>query len=471
MRALRWSLLFFAAIGPLSAQQTRRSALTQRFVAEDAPVIVLAHVKVINGTGQASLPDRTVILRDGMIDQLGPADKVSSPAGARVLDLTGYTLIPGIIGMHQHTYFAINGRITQMTVTGPRLYLAGGVTTIRTAGSFFPYNELNLKRAIDAGDTPGPRIFTSAPYLNGVGNPAYLGTVLKTPEDARRVVAYWAEEGATWLKFQGAVSRAIMAAGIEEAHHRGMKVTGHLCSVTFREAAALGIDALEHGFITNSEFVPDKKPDICPANNMLYQADVDVESPIVQASIQDLVEKHVALTSTLSVYELFMADRAPFQQRVLDAMSLDTREMYLASRKDLGAAGGYSVSTRLFAKMMQYERAFARAGGVLTAGVDPWGNGSLPGYGDQRNYELLCEAGFTAPEAIRIMTLNGATVLGIADRYGSIEAGKVADLVVIKGDPETRPADIENVTLVFKAGAGYDSAKLIASVKGLVGLQ
>ena len=125
---------------------------------------------------------------------------------------------------------------------------------------------------------------------------------------------------------------------------------------------------------------------------------------------------------------------------------------------------------QLFQKMMRYDLAFARAGGLLVAGVDPWGNGSLPGYGDLRNFELLVEAGFTAEEAIKVMSANGASLLGEGDR-GTIEVGKVADLAVIHGDPVRTPADIYNMTLVFRDGVGYDSATLIESVKGQVGLR
>jgi imidazolonepropionase-like amidohydrolase len=126
----------------------------------------------------------------------------------------------------------------------------------------------------------------------------------------------------------------------------------------------------------------------------------------------------------------------------------------------------------VFKKAQEFEYAFAKAGGLLAAGVDPTGNGgALPGFGDQRNYELLIEAGFTPVEAVRIMTLNGATVLGIADRLGSIAAGKVADLVVINGDPVSRPAEIRKVVTVFKDGIGYDSPRMIESVRGLVGIR
>src|SRR5690606_17179936 len=124
-----------------------------------------------------------------------------------------------------------------------------------------------------------------------------------------------------------------------------------------------------------------------------------------------------------------------------------------------------------FRKAMDFERAFVEAGGLLAAGSDPCCLTQIAGYGDQRNFELLVEAGFTPEVAARIMSLNGARVLGIDDRTGSIERGKQADLVVINGDPTARAADIRNVVTVFRRGIGYDSERLIASVKGMVGVR
>ena len=126
----------------------------------------------------------------------------------------------------------------------------------------------------------------------------------------------------------------------------------------------------------------------------------------------------------------------------------------------------------LFRRAQAFERAFVKAGGLLGAGVDPTGvGGALPGFGDQRNFELLIEAGFTPVEAIQIMTYNGARILGVDKELGSIAPGKLADLVVINGDPIARPAEIRKTTIVFKNGVGYDSAKILASVKGLVGIR
>ena len=456
--------------GALAAQRPEQlSPQVLRYVTVLEPVVALVNVRVIDGTGSPAVDGRTIVIRDGRIAEVGPSTAVTVPPGARVLDFAGHTVIPGIVGLHNHTYYSFGGRSVQMSYTGPRLYLAGGVTTIRTAGAQHPYAELNMKRGIAAGLVPGPRVHASGPYMNGEVGPGGTSPPLMTEADARRVVAYWAEEGATWLKASGSITRAVLGAAIDEAHRRGMGFTGHLCSVTFREAAALGIDNLEHGLITNSDYVKDKRPDVCPPENMRAQVDVDVQGEDVKATFRDLIARGVSVTSTLSVYELFVRERAPLDPRVLEALAPEARQALETDRQALMSTTNFSVPLLLFQKMMQWELAFVRAGGLLAAGVDPWGNGSLPGYGDQRNYEVLVEAGFTPEQAVQIMTLNGARVLREDSLYGSIERGKLADLVVLRGDPVRTPSDIRNVVLVLREGVGYDPARLIADVRGQIG--
>ena len=256
------------------------------FVRVNAPVVALAHVTVVDGTGAPARTDQTVILDGTQIGAAGPFASTTIPPGAQVLDLAGHTVLPGLVGLHEHTYFGGVARVTPMNVSGPLLYLAYGVTTAMTAGSMLPYHEVSLKRAVDTGETPGPRFLIAGPYLDGDDSRNPMSLKVATPEAARRAVAYWSAEGATWIKFLGREKREVLRAGIEEAHARGMRVTGHLCSVTFTEAAALGIGLLQHGLITNTEYLPGKQPDICPAGNQRLQADVDVSSPDVQASIR-----------------------------------------------------------------------------------------------------------------------------------------------------------------------------------------
>ncbi len=456
----------FSAL-PASAQTP--SPAVQRFISVDQPVIALTHVRVVDGTGADPVEDQTVVISQGRITSVGPAGSTRLPAGAKVMNLKGHTVIPGIVGLHDHTFYTTNLRSVQSNATAPLLYLGSGVTTIRTTGSHSPYAELNLRRLIDGRQMAGPRMHIAGPYLTGGEGTGSMHKV-NTVDAVRRVVDYWASEGVTWLKFYTDVSRDVLGAAIKQAHKRGVKVTGHLCSVSFREAVALGIDNLEHGLFVNTDFDPEKRPDFCPPDALAKLETLDPKGDAAKATIREMVAGKVPMTSTLAVFELFVPNRPPLEPRVLEAMSPDVKAEYLTSRARLSEAGTFGVSPQVFRNAQQFELEFVRAGGLLAAGVDPTGNGgALPGFGDQRNYELLIEAGFTPVEAIRIMTLNGATVLGEEKRLGSVTAGKLADLVVLKGDPIARPAEIRNVAIVFKDGVGYDPAKLIEACRGLVG--
>jgi imidazolonepropionase-like amidohydrolase len=469
------TVLLFAFVTIVSAGLAAQSASSlstsvREFVRVDAPVVALIHAQVVDGTGAPAASDQTIVLRDGRIAAVGPSDSITVPGNAEVLDLTGHTVIPGFIGLHDHTFYMTRGRRVQLNFSAPRLYLASGVTTIRTTGAFSPYSELNLKNSIANGELPGPRMYITGPYITGTGAMTQMKAV-SSPEDARRVVAYWADEGVDWFKAYTRIGHDELAAAIDEAHRRGVKVTGHLCSVSFTEAVGLGIDNIEHGFFTNSDYVDDKEAGVCPPTVRQSLLDVDLEGTEVRTTIREMVEANVAMTSTLAVYELSVPNRPPLEDRVLEMMAPAAREEYLQTRNEIASRDESPMST-LFPKAQAFEKAFFDAGGLLAAGVDPTGmGGALPGFGDQRNYELLLEAGFTPEQVIQIMTLNGARVLGEDHRFGSIEAGKLADLVVIDGDPVRRESEIRNVTLVFKEGVGYDSPKLLQSVMGLVGLR
>ena len=464
--------LAFVTAAPLTAQPIDSlEQFTRTFVSVDAPVVALTGVRVVDGTGAPPMENQTVVIANGRIAAVGRTGAVAIPAGARTMNLAGHTVIPGLVGLHDHTFYMTGLRSVQSNTSAPRLYLASGVTTIRTTGTNAPYAEINLKAAIERGDVPGPRIHLTGPYITGEGSGGQMTRVI-TPEDARRVVGYWGEEGATWIKFYTTISRAAAKAAIDEAHKRGMKVTGHLCSLSFREAVALGIDNLEHGLVTNTDYDPQKRPDECPPDATTRLLDVDLGSDAVRATFRDMVAAKVAMTSTLAIWELFVPGRPPIEQRMIDAMSPDAHREYLEGRKQLGQPGTFYIPAELFRKAQRYEYEFVKAGGLLAAGSDPTGlGGALPGFGDQRNYELLIEAGFTPAQALQIMTANGAKVLGVADSLGTIAPGKLADLVVIRGNPIATPAELRNITIVFKDGVGYDPAKLLASVKGLVGVR
>ena len=459
---------------PSSATAQRVARQFQQFVAVDAPVVALTNAKVIDGTGAPAATGQTVLIRDDRIVAVGPNERVAVPADAEVLDMTGHTIIPGLVGLHNHSYYTGgNGRAAQLSFSGSRLYLASGVTTIRTTGARAPYEELNLKSEIEAGRTIGPTMFTTGPYLTGEQGSQTMAR-LDGPEQARRLVRYWAEEGSSWFKAYTWISRAELGAAIEEAHANGVKVTAHLCSVGYREAVALGIDNLEHGLFANSEYYEGKRPDECPSGFRNGYGSLDVDGAEVQATFRDMIENDVAMTSTLVVYEISVPGRPPIDERVYDVLAPEiAAEVRQIAERIRGAnlESGIGIPPDVYQKALEYEYAFVKAGGLLAAGVDPTGYGAAPpGFGDQKNFELLLEAGFTPVEVVQIMSANGAKVLGIDDDVGTVEAGKVADLVVIEGDVEAL-RHIQNTRIVFRHGIGWDSPALIDSVRGIVGIR
>jgi len=474
------ALLLIIALFSLANSQV---ADRQQVVRIEASLVALTHVRLIDGTGAAPVEDQTIVLSEGKIQSIGPSNSAKIPAGARTVDLSGYSILPGLVGMHDHMFFPMGGSppmYSNMGSSFPRLYLALGVTTIRTTGSVAPYTDLEIKRLIDAGKILGPRIHVTAPYLEGRGSFTPVMHELTGPEDARKMVNYWADLGATSFKAYMNITRDELRAVVEEAHKRNLKVTGHLCSIGFREAAELGIDNLEHGLMVDSEFVPDKKADQCPPGGAVSTSlrQLDLNGAAAKDTIQSLVSKNVAITSTLPVFE---AAGAPLAQtgigaasailnpRVFSVMSVDARVRYLQSRARVSSESNYVA---LLKKMMEFERMFVQAGGLLIAGLDPTGNGGVvAGFGDLREVELLVEAGFSPVDAIKIASLNGAKFLGEDARIGSVAVGKQADLMIVKGNPAANISDIEKVEMVFKDGVGYDSQKLIDSVQGLVGIR
>ena len=455
MRNRLFVLLLLICIFPLSFAQAPDR---QQYIRTEAPVIALTHVRVIDGTGAAAKDDQTIVVKDGKIQSVESSSSAKVPVNAQTMDLTGYTVLPGLVGMHDHMFFPMGGTppmYSDMGSSFPRLYLANGVTTIRTTGSVAPYTDLEIKKLIDAGRMIGPKMHITAPYLEGNGSFTPVMHTLADANDARRMVNFWADQGATSFKAYMNITRDELRAAVEEAHKRGLKVTGHLCSIGYKEAAEIGIDNLEHGLMADSEFVANKQPDQCPQGVSASLRQLDLSSAPVQEMIRFLVAKNVAITSTLPVFE---AGSAPLSQngigaasallnpRVMAVMSTDARVRYLQARARVSAQGD---NVALLRKAMDFERAFVQAGGLLIAGLDPTGNGGIvAGFGDLREVELLVEAGFTPVEAIKIATLNGAKFLGEDARIGSITPGKQADLMVVKGNPASSIADIEKVEIV-----------------------
>src|SRR5581483_10004816 len=351
--------------GAARAQQNANAAAN--FVKVSAPVVALTHVRVIDGTGAPPREDQTIVMRDGSIAAIGDSGRTPAPSGAAVIDATGKSVVPGLVMLHEHLYYPTGpGIYGNLAISFSRLYLAGGVTTMRTGGNVDGIVDINLSRRIAAGELAGPDIDATAPYVNGENTFLQMHTI-RTPDEARAHIRYWADQGATSVKAYMQISRASLKAAIDEAHARRLKVTGHLCSVTYAEAADLGIDNLEHGFMPATDFVADKQPDVCPGQARGQQtiAALDENGAPIKALIRKLVERKVALTSTLTVFETFTPG-TPMPPG-LDVLTPTLKEAFLRARERANANPA-SVYKALLPKDMKLERDFARAGGLLVAG-------------------------------------------------------------------------------------------------------
>jgi enamidase len=470
--------IFLNSAGPVFAQDMDDVAAPPpdqksedtKFVVYDQKVIAFTHAEIVDGTGAAPKYDQTLIVQDGRISALGAHVRV--PKGATIIDARGKTLLPGFVMVHEHLFYP-KGRhnYDSMLYTFPRLYLAGGTTTARTGGSMTPYGDINLKQDIDSGDAIGPDFDVTGPYLNAKGIAIPNMMRLMGPDDATRTVNYWAEEGTTSFKAYVDITRAELKAAVDAAHAHGLKITGHLCSVTYREAAEAGIDNLEHGFAVMTDFNKNKKPDRCPEGSQQALADLDPNSVEVKSLIDFLVAKHVALTSTLTVFETFTPGRPKAPERALDMLIPELRKQYEDAWAKVAANERLKPYVTIFPKLMKLERMFVDAGGTLLSGTDPTGYGGvIPGFSGKRQIELLVEAGFPFPEALKISTLNGARYLGRDKDVGSLEKGKRADIAFIDGDPMKNASAIDSMPFVFKKGVGYDSNKIFDAMKGQVGL-
>lgn len=464
--------LLLAATGGRAAAQSF-SPQVREYISVKADTVAITDATVIDGTGGPARPHQTLIIINGRIAQLGKTSAIVPPPGARIVSGTGKTIIPGLVMVHEHLYYTIPFEgffnVAEMPYTFPRMYLAGGATTVRTAGSIEPQTDLNLKRMIGEGKMIGPDMDVTAPYIERPGFDIPSINIIKDSAEAARSVGFWADKGCTSYKMYMHVTKGDLTAVVREAHARHLKVTGHLCTITYREAAEIGIDDLEHGFMASSDFDVNKKENQFdyPAASMALMA-LDVNSPRMKELIQFLVGKKTAITSTLPVFIPYTG-REAIPGGGEDALLPEVRERVVGQWKH--AQHKDSMSAALFKKELSWEKQFYDAGGLLIAGTDPTGAGrTIAGYSNHTEIELLAEAGFTAEQAIKICTLNGAVYLGRDKEIGTLAPGKKADIVLLDGDLDKDIKAIRNTEIVFKNGIGYDSKKIFESVKGKVGL-
>ncbi|WP_262694745.1 amidohydrolase family protein [Kordiimonas aquimaris] len=456
------------------AQAPEFSDESKQFISVNSDTVLLKNVRIVDGTGAAAKAGQSILINNGKITAVGKVGSINVPGDAEVVELDGKTVLPGLVMLHEHMFYNASDpdRFIQATqpVIFPRLYLAAGVTTARTAGSFEPYTDVKVKQYIAAGRLVGPNYDTTAPFVEGAPALFLQAPELETPEEARRFVNYWADQGMTSYKAYMNVKKAVLGAAIEEAHSRGLKVAGHLCSVSYADASDLGIDNLEHGFVLAPDFLPNRVEDKCSGFPLARFMEVELESPEAQALMDKLIENNTAITSTLAVLARISATVNGPNPDAIEALGHGAKAHYMGNH-----LAGYQraidndIWERAVRKEMAWEKAFADKGGLVVAGSDTTGiGGTVAGFANHEQIELLVEAGFSPLDAIKISTLNGAISMGREASVGSIAVGKNADLVIVDGKPDTDIKDIRRVVTVFKDGVGYDSKKLIASARGRV---
>jgi len=449
-----------------------------RYIVEDAPVIALTQALIIDGTGAPPVANQTVIIQEGRITQIGPDQEVVIPGDAHRIELGGKAVLPGWVMLHEHLFHSVapwraSAIVAEQPFSYPKLYLAAGVTSARTAGSMDPYTDLGIKKAIATGTMVGPDFDFTAPYIDGEPGSILQDHPLDSVEAVRQHVRFWAARGFTSFKAYIFITPEQLGAGIDEAHQLGLKMTLHPCSVTYREAVSLGIDQIEHGFFHMADFQPDRLAGQC---NDEKQPESLIRLSTDDARVRDLfsylIEHGVTITSTPAVYAR-MAQMLPAlgegDVALLDKSSAD---YYL---DDLASGATHASDARMIEFQQavlanrSLEAAFWRAGGRLVVGSDAVPPGSLAGNENLTSIELLAEEGIPPLDVIRIATLNGAEALGISDDRGTVAVGKRADLIVIDGNPSVDIKDIRHIDLVFKNGIGYDPAALRQSAVGTIG--
>jgi imidazolonepropionase-like amidohydrolase len=472
-------IIFAAFFSAPAFAQVKFSDETKKYIEYNDSISVFRNALLIDGKGNASKQHQTIIISKGKIDWVGDDTKAIIPKGSNIVDLNGKALMPGLVMLHKHMYISAHSitprylNLKQLPFTFPRLYLAAGATTIRTCGSIEPYSDIRIKKDIDLGLTPGPAMELTAPYIEGKSSAFPQMKENKTPEEAASFVNYWADQGFTSFKAYIGVDKPTLKAAIDATHKRKLKITGHLDMVTYQEAAVLGMDNLEHGFLASTDFVFDKKENERPAAGFAIKSlgSINVNSDSIKQFIQNIIDRKVGITSSLAVFEGYTTTQPRPDQEALNAMSPDTRDFYLQRLAIVKSTASFIDWDKAFVNAAKMEKMFYEMGGLLTVGTDPTGaGGTLAGYGNWRAIELLVEAdGFTPLEAIKIATQNGSIALGFDKTIGTIEAGKTADLLIIDGDPSKNISDIRKILYVFRNGVGFNSKQLFESVKGKVG--
>lgn len=423
-----------------------------KFVVYEQDEIILQNARLVDVIKGTVLEGYSVLISNGKIISIEKKEKLSTHKNAKVIDLTGKTILPGLVMLHEHMMYNNGAGVWQFhPVSFPKLYLAAGVTTLRTAGAENPMYDLNLKRQIDSGHLIGPRMFVTGPMFNDK-SAGFLGDfIISNYEEGRKATAFWAEKGCTSFKVYSDIGTEALKGVIDEAHVRGLTVTGHLGKMSCTEAAKFGIDNIEHSFGSCS-------------NDLKLRWDttwnINPEQEEANELIRLLIAKNIVLTITP------ISDSDYRNPAMLEYLSTDERKRI----------EGYLLKPPFFMRkevndkeLRSLEKLFIKSGGRVVLGADASDCGLLPGFQNHNVMSTMVKSGWTPLEVIKTATIDGAKLLKIENTSGSIDLGKIADLLIVSGKPDQNINDIKNVEIVFRNGIGYDPKTLRQSVKGLVG--
>jgi imidazolonepropionase-like amidohydrolase len=421
------------------------------FIAYAQKEIILQNARIVDVEKGTVLEGYSILIVNGKIAKIEKTEKLQA-LKATTVNMTGKTILPGLVMLHEHmNYFSGQAVWDHHPVSFPKLFLAAGVTTLRTAGAENPMYDLNLKRRIDNGIAIGPRMFVTGPMFND-STGGFLGDfIILNYKEARKATAFWADMGCSSFKVYSDISREALRGVIDEAHSRGLIVTGHLGKMSCSEATNLGIDNIEHGFASCSS-------ELQLAFDSLWT--IQKDDLKVQNLVDLLVKKRVVLTVTP------FSDSDFSDTTNLEYLSGDEKERIQEMIKNKPPFVPKEVNER---QLRPLERMYVKKGGQIVLGADAADFGIIPGFQNHNVLITMVKAGWHPLEVLKIATIGGARFLHIDEELGSIEVGKAADLIVVAGKPDQVIEDIKNVEIVFRNGVGYYSKVLRHSVKGLVG--
>ncbi|MGI8745515.1 MAG: amidohydrolase family protein [Bryobacteraceae bacterium] len=437
------------------------SAQTKRIRPPSEPLLIKCKL-LINPADGTTIPDAAIQVNNGKILRAGRAADFPALPGYRAIDFSTKYIIPGLVDLHAHMYGGVQFRSTT-NENGPILLLAAGVTTACGPGSMDPGGDLAMRNRIDSGFWIGPRYFLAGEYLEMDPVTVRWMNPLFTPEEARLKIDHWATEGISAIKLYARMNGEIMRVAVDHAHEHGLRVMAHVGATTYKDAIEMGVDELFHGVLALPDAYP---PDLDPkdtARREQITESLDFSQPKFQEIFRLAAERKVVLTPTAVVREPLLMDKQHMQeQKRFFAPSTWERILKVADQPVSPAV------TTIMDKQRQFINAAYKAGCMLGTGTDYVVWRLLHGYSLWREMDIFAEAGLPPMAILKAATFNGAYAIGRTDQLGSVDAGKLADFVVLDANPLDNIGNVRSVHRVVKNGIIYDPEELRKMVDGKI---